>query len=432
MPSVKSPLQLPICLCRAAASIDEAAAASRETPITFFTQHRTCYNNVALPILSMDEPSVQLQLDLNRSIRHELSTRRPLLHRLQGSSWVLQIPRPTNAVAHGARFYYNVLVNPCFVRQQSPSNGWFSQPPPASSHLQTTTALEELLRDLEILSNDLRPESRRKSNATVENGTGKLETLVDAVVVTSPDKSSEDSFLQLHSDVPVFAPQEAVQHIAALQHFRTVGAINEFGSDGCRDWRSTTALAGLPEWVGLSTLPEGDDATDRPDTLMIAFNNYHNNSSARLVKLQALMGSRQKRHAPTLPIEDEDFAEAVLFTSLEKLYDGMIPASHADPTIYPLAVVHNGPTPVRDLSAHETVSTRRELTAPHHICERNLVIEKGRGFLAWLIAKATFQKQETSRPQSPVDKRDSQSMEDDIPLSLQKISLSVGESKVLI
>jgi hypothetical protein len=380
----------------------------------------------------MDEPSVQLQLDLNHSVRYELATRRPLLHRLQGSSWVLQIPRPTNAVAHGARFYYNILVDPCFVRHQSPSNGWFSQPSPTSDHLQTIAALEELLRDLEVLAKDLRPESSRKSNVTVEDRIGKLETLVDAVAVTSLDKSSEDSFLQLHSDVPVFASQEAAQHIAALQHFRTVGAINEFGYDGCKDWRSTTALAGLPEWVGLSTLPKEDDATNQPDILMIAFNNYHNNSSARLAKLQALTGSRQKRHAPTLPFEDEDCAEAVLFTGLKRLYDGSIPESHADPTIYPLAVVRNGSATVRDLSAHETVSTRRELTATHHICERNLVVEKGRGFLAWLIAKATFQKRETSRPQSCVDDCEFQSMEDDIPRSSWKIGLSAGESKVLI
>lgn len=384
----------------------------------------------------MDEPSVQLQLDLKSSVRHELATRRPLLHRLQGSSWVLQIPRPTNAVAHGARFYYNVLVEPCFARQQSPSNGGFSQPPPASDHLQTVAALEVLLKDLEILANDLRPESSRKSNVTAESGIRKLETLVDAVAVTSLDNSHEDSLRQLHSDVPVFASEEAAQHIAALQHFRTVGMINEFGYDGCKDWRGTTALAGLPEWVGLSTLPTEEEAIDRSDTLMIAFNNYHNNSSARLAKLQALMGSRQKRHASsTLPIEDEDFAEAVLFTDAEKLYDGVIPASHVDPTIYPLAVVHKGYNPVRHLSALETsedAGSRRELTATHHIWERNFVVEKGRGFLAWLIAKATSKTRETSRPQSRIVARDSLSIEDDTPQSSQRIELCVGESKVLI
>lgn len=383
----------------------------------------------------MDEPSVQLQLDLNRSIRQELATRRPLLHRLRGSSWVLQIPRPTNAVAHGARFYYNILVNPCFVGQQRLSNGWFSQPPPKSDHLQTIAALEELLRDLEILANDLRPESSRKSNVAIEDRIGELETLVDAVVVTSLGKSDEDSFRQLHPDVPVFASQEAMQHIAALQHFRTVGAVNEFGYDGCKDWRSTTALAGLPEWVGLSTLPKQDEATDRSDTLMIAFNNYHNNSSARLAKLQTLMRGRQKRHASTLPIEDEDFAEAVLFTGSEKLYDGMISASHADPTIYPLAVVYSGSSPVQNFSALDTsegASVRRELIATHHVSERSLVVEKGGGFLAWLIAKATFNTRNTSRPQACVVDHDSLNVEDDTAQSSQRIDLCAGESRVLL
>ena len=383
----------------------------------------------------MDEPSVQLQLDLNRSIRHELATRRPLLHRLRSSSWVLQIPRPTNAVAHGARFYYNILVDPCFVRQPGPSNGWFSRPPPEPDHLQTLVALEELLRDLETLANELRPESRRKSNVTVVDRIEKLETLVDAVAVTSQGKSDGDSFRQLHPDVPVFSSQEAAQHIAALQHFRTVATVDEFGYDGCKDWRSTTALAGLPEWVGLSTLPKQDETSDRPGTLMIAFNNYHNNSSARLAKLQALMGGRQKRHASTLPIEDEDFAEAVLFTGAERLYDGIIPASHADPTIYPLAVVYSGSTLVRNFTALETsegASVRRELIATHHVSERNLVVEKGRGFLAWLIAKATFNTRNTSRPQAYVVERTEINVDDDTPQTSQRIDLSTGESKVLI
>ena len=384
----------------------------------------------------MDEPSIQRQLDLNRTVRHERATRRPLLHRLQGSSWILQIPRPTNAVAHGARFYYNILVNPCFVRQPIPSNGWFSRPSTTSGHLHTIAALEELLRDLEILANDLRPESRRKSNATVEDSIGKLETLVDAVVVTSPGESSADSFRQVHPDVPVFAPREAAQQITAIQHFRTVEAINEFGHDGCKDWRSTTAHAGLPEWVGLSKLREQDEATSQPHTLMVAFNNYHNNSSARLAKLQALMGSRQKRLAPILPIEDEDFAEAVLFTGSERLYDGVIPASHADPTIYPLAVVYSGSTPSSSFTALEisegAPGTRRELLVTHHVLSRNFVVEKGKGFLAWLIAKAIFQSRETSRLQSCVVDRGSQNIEDDTPQSSQRVELCVGESKVLI
>jgi hypothetical protein len=379
----------------------------------------------------MDEPSIQLQLDLSRAVQHELAACRPLLHRLQGGSWVLQIPRPKRAVSHGARFYYNILVDPCFVKQTNLSNGWFSQPSHTSDHLQTTIALEELLRNLEILANDLRPESSRKSNVTVEVGIEKFETLVDAVAVTSLGRSHEDSLRQVHPDVPLFASEESAQQIAALQQFRTVGTINELGYNGCNDWRTTTALAGLPEWVGLSTLPKQDHDPDQTPTLMIAFNNYHNNSSARLAKLRALMGSRQKRLAPTLPIEDEDFAEAVLFTSQGRLDNSAIPASHADPTIYPLAVVYSASTLKRDIGGLETnevgLEPQPELPATHHVSERNFVPEKGRGFLAWLIARARFATPETHSRE--IDHRDS---EEDIPQRSQKVELCVGESRVLI
>ena len=384
----------------------------------------------------MDEPSIQLQLDLSRTVQHELATRRPLLHRLQASSWLLQIPRPTNAVAHGARFYYNILVDPYFVRKPTSSTGWFTQSTPTLDHLQTTAALEELLRDLEILANDLRPGRSRKSNVTVEDSIGKLETLVDAVAVTSLDKSEEDSFRQLHPDVPVFAPQEAAHQIGALQHFRTLATIDEFGHDGCKDWRSTTALAGLPEWVGLSTLPRQENDTDQSPTLMIAFNNYHNNSSARLAKLQALMGSGQKRLASTLPIEDEDFAEAVLFTGPGRVSHDAIPASHADPTIYPLAVIHGRSTTVGDPdlsdSGEDPLDTRSELTATHHILERNFTPDKGRGFLAWLIAKARFTRSETSRAPSRVIDRPPLDIKDGESKSSRRSYLSVGESKSLM
>lgn len=380
----------------------------------------------------MDEPSVQLQLDLSRSVQHELATRRPLLHRLQRSSWVLQIPRPTQAVRHGSRFYYNILVDPCFVRAPTPPNNWFSQPSPALDHLQTVAALEELLRDLETLTNDLRPESSRKSNVLGVNDTAKSETLVDAVVVTSLGNANEESFRQIHPDVPVYASQESTKQLSALQHFRTLETINEIGSDGCKDWRSTTALAGLPEWVGLSTLPKQDDSADTSHTLMVAFNNYHDNSSARLAKVRALKGKQKI----SLPIENEDFAEAVLFTSSKKLSHGVIPASHADPTIYPLAVIYGGSTPAEHLGAFEThghaLGTGPEITATYHVSGRNLVAEKGRGFLAWLIAKARFTTQDAHELQPDAVDSSDLDMEDVDTQSSQRIALCGGESKVLI
>jgi hypothetical protein len=383
----------------------------------------------------MDEPSVQLQLDLSRAVQHKLATRRPLLHRLHGSSWILQVPRPSNAVRHGSRFYYNILVDPCFVRPPSPSTGWFPQPSPTSGYLQTIAALEELLRDLEVLASNLRPESHRKSNALVEDEIEKLETLVDAVAVTSFNSTHEDSFRQIHPDVPVFASPEASQHIHALQHFRTLGAINEFGFDGCRDWRSTTAVAGLPEWVGLSTLPKQNDDSDLSITLLVAFKNYHHNSSARLAKLQTTSGSRQKRHAAVVPNEDEDFAEAVLFTTRGISSDASKLLSRADPAIDSLAVICGGLMSTGDVLQHETsekvMETLHMIPATYHVSERNVPVEKGKGFLAWLIAKAQF----TGRVKQAKESRNvapAAGSTDGNPRSPQKVILSTGESRILI
>jgi hypothetical protein len=384
----------------------------------------------------MDEPSVQLQLDLTRAVQHELATRRPLLHRVHGSSWLLQIPRPTNAVRHGSRFYYNILVNPCFATRSSPSNGWFSNASPPASNLQTYAALEELLRDLEILACNLRPESHRKSNAFAEDESEKLETMVDAVALTSVDSSNEDSLRQIHPDVPVYASsQEDSQQISALQHFRTVGIINGFGEDGCEDWRSTTAVAGLPEWLGLSNLPKHEDDPGQAPALLIAFNNYHHNSDTVLAKLKTSTTSRQKRHAATVPNEDEDIAEAVLFTirGLSSVSSTLI--SRANPAIHPLALVYGSLTPAGGIREFEMSGggpeTLHSVSATYHVSEHNIAINKGKGFLAWLIAKAQF----TSRKQQASQLRAANQAIDSVESgysSPHRITLSNGESKVLV
>jgi hypothetical protein len=382
----------------------------------------------------MDEPSAQLRQDLSRAVQHELARRRPLLHRLHGSSWVLQIPRPSNAVRHGSRFYYNILVDPCFARQQSPSNGWFSQPSPSLDHLQTTAALEELLRDLEVLASNLRPESHRKSNVLIEDELERLETLVDAVAVTSFDETQEDSLRQIHPDVPVFASPEATRQIHALQHFRTLGTILEFGFDGCRDWRSTTAVAGLPEWVGLSTLPDQTDDLDQSSTLLITFNNYHHNSTARTAKLQTATDSRQKRHTAIIPNEDEDIAEAVIFTTCGISSDSATLLSRADPVIHPLAVFCGSSKSVGEIPQHgngEASRTSHMIPAIYYVSERNVVVEKGKGFLAWLIAKAHFTMKAKARKELRIADNATGSTEGNTQ-SPQKVRLSVGESKILI
>ncbi|KAI0624711.1 hypothetical protein TUN199_03301 [Pyrenophora tritici-repentis] len=76
----------------------------------------------------MDDPSAQLHLEIRDAVVRALATRRPILHHLNAdTSWLLQIPRPANAVKHGSRIYYNVLIDPWFVGGQSDVAKWFSQ-----------------------------------------------------------------------------------------------------------------------------------------------------------------------------------------------------------------------------------------------------------------------------------------------------------------
>jgi len=379
----------------------------------------------------MDDPSVQLQLDLGCAVQHELARRRPLLHRLHASSWLLQIPRPANAVRHGSRFFYNILVDPCLPRHHSTPDGWFSRPSPTQCHRQTITELDELLRNLELLASKINTESDRKGNVMDEDDLSRLNTLVDAVAVTSVDKACEEALRGIHPDVPVFAAHEAIPRIAGLEHFRILDSIVHFGESGCRDWRSTTAIAGLPEWVGMSLLPRQDEASDGAPALLIAFNNHHYNRIANRAEPKGLHGGRQKRHAAVLPDDEEDSAEAVLFTSRSEVESDTALTSRADPPIHMLAVVQSSRTSDVGLSGGRINEGASRYKAPATYCisERNVVVEKGAGFLAWLIAKAKF----TSSNEKKEEPRASGHVYvDEEAHVFNRTALGTGESKVLI
>jgi hypothetical protein len=101
------------------------------------------------------------------------------------SSWLLQIPRPIHAVKHGARFYYNILLDPWLRGAQTDLARWFSQQFHATpSVVQSIAQLEDLARGIEALAADLRVCARRKPGIDVEEELRKEKTLIDAVVVS--------------------------------------------------------------------------------------------------------------------------------------------------------------------------------------------------------------------------------------------------------
>jgi hypothetical protein len=157
----------------------------------------------------MDGPSAQLHLEIRDAVVRALATRRPILHHLNAdTSWLLQIPRPANAVKHGSRIYYNVLIDPWFVGGQSDVAKWFSQQFHATeSAVKSVKEVEELARQVEILAGGLRV-GKRKRGADGVGGEGE-ESYVDCVAVSHEftDHCHKETLLEVHPDVPVLATE---------------------------------------------------------------------------------------------------------------------------------------------------------------------------------------------------------------------------------
>ena len=156
----------------------------------------------------MDAPSAQLHLELRDAVVRALATRRPILHHLNAdTSWLLQVPRPANAVAHGARIYYNVLIDPWFIGGQSDVARWFSQQWHAiESAVKSIAEVEELAREIEILAGGIQLGKGREKS--IDAGAD-IETFIDAVAISHEftDHCHKETLLEVHKDVPVFATE---------------------------------------------------------------------------------------------------------------------------------------------------------------------------------------------------------------------------------
>lgn len=164
--------------------------------------------------MDMDEPSQQLHLETRDAVVRALATRRPILHHLNAdTSWLLQLPRPANAVKHGSRVYYNILIDPWFVGGQSDVAKWFSQQWHATpSAVASIAEVEEMVRQVEMLAGGMRRGSKRRAAGADE------ETLIDAVAISHEftDHCHKETLLELHRDVPVFATE--VRHSLSPHH----------------------------------------------------------------------------------------------------------------------------------------------------------------------------------------------------------------------
>ncbi|KAK0907748.1 hypothetical protein LTR02_005290 [Friedmanniomyces endolithicus] len=400
--------------------------------------------------MSNDDPSAQLYTELRTAVQAALSTRRPILHHLNAdTSWFLQIPRPESAVRHGGRFYYNILIDPWFRGTQTDFVAWFSlQWHATPSAVGSIAELEELARDMEILTSGLRKESGRKSNATAEYDGGSQGTLIDAVVISHEftDHCHKDTLLEVCPDVPVFATVHAAKLIASWGHFRTVTTIDVFGAHGEPDWRGTS-IPPLPAWIGISRLLQKHDLGKLHSALMISFNNRHVSIRSKASKASAPDSGHLRHLEPVPPHDEDETAEAIIYTPHGISSSDVTLIPQAFPAIHVLALLH-GLHNVRlggigraamqiNLGARNGLEAQRVLNADYWIGTHD-EIKEGRGLVGWLLRRDDVSYQDATATgwkakDGKVGKKDAKLSEVVSDLEgTNWVELRNGESKVLM
>jgi hypothetical protein len=340
---------------------------------------------------TMDAPSLQLHLEIRDAVVKALATRRPILHHLNAdTSWLLQIPRPANAVKHGSRIYYNVLIDPWFVGGQSDVAKWFSQQFHATkSAVQSVAEVDELARQVEILAGGLRM-GKRKINVAAA---AELETFVDAVAISHEftDHCHKDTLLEVHRDVPVFATQQAANLISGWNHFRTVVTTPTFKDDA--DWHDYS-LAPLPSWLSISRLTASKDALFYHSALLITFATHPFLSHATPKKRSSLsiMGDGTEDLSSSTYTEA---AECVVYTPHGIPSAALTPIATAEPPLHTLAFLHGlhdvsiSAAQQLNLGAKNGLLAQKMLRAKYWVATHDEV-KQGGGFISWWLRRKAW------------------------------------------
>lgn len=184
-------------------------------------------------------PPASTPAEPQRFLSSAADTRRPLLHHINAdNSWLLQIPRD------GPRPYFNVLMDPWLQGPQVEFSKIFhSQSHTEASAFQTIKAIEDFVAGIEKYALRLRDEQAGEQPASY----------VDAVTCTikGTDHCNEQTLLQLHPSVPIFARSDAVKMVSSWKHFEIVKTLPEF--DGY--WKKTS-MSPLPDWIGVGALTQ--------------------------------------------------------------------------------------------------------------------------------------------------------------------------------
>ncbi|KAF2662647.1 hypothetical protein K491DRAFT_686527 [Lophiostoma macrostomum CBS 122681] len=336
----------------------------------------------------MDAPSAQLHLEIRDAIVRGLATRRPLLHHLNAdTSWLLQVPRPASAIKHGSRIYYNILIDPWFIGGQSDVARWFSQQWHATeSAVKSVAEVEELARQVEILSGGLRLGKGRKVNGELKEE----ESLIDVVAISHEftDHCHKETLLEVHPNCPVFATQQAAKLISTYKHFRTVVTTPTFSAYGDTDWRSHSIVP-LPQWLSISRLTASRDALFYHSALLICFatHPFLPTTPKKRSSLLTIHGDE-----PSSTPSSAEAAECVIYTPHGIPFTSLAPIESADPPLHTLAFLHGlhdvaiSSAQQLNLGAKNGLQAQRILKAKYWVSTHD-EIKIGGGFVGWFLKR---------------------------------------------
>ena len=273
-------------------------------------------------------------------------------------------------------------------------------------------------------------------------------TAVDAVAISHEftDHCHKETLLELHSSVPVFAIKEAATLIRGWKHFKTVTNLSLFGKDGNVDWRSTS-IPPLPDWIGISRLLQTDDVLNYHAALLITWNKRHSNVTKLFQTASALPNGKQDHHTPIVPNEDDEAAEAIIYSphGIHSSDLEMIPI--ASPSISTLAFLHGlhdvkvnaiGRTALQsNLGAHNGLKAQRILNASYWISTHD-EIKTGGGIVSYFLNRNQWTLKDALEAERREKEENPAEMEEGLRKALDDfddphwLELKNGESRVLL
>lgn len=280
----------------------------------------------------MDECALQLQRELHESIQQAFDMRRPILTHLNAdTTWLLQIPRPSNVVSHTGRSRFNILIDPWLRGPQSDVAPWFStQWHATDSSVQTISDIQDRLHDIDgYLIKSPKAETKRRLKPNE----------IDLVICSHEfsDHCHKETLLEIEPSTPVFATQKAADLIRSWNHFLVVRDTPSF-SHKDPDWRNTSTEP-LPPWLGVSRLVTDADALYFHSAILIMFDIGASMRGGDMIRSEA--------------------AEAIIYTPHGISANDLRHLPSAQPSLKVLALLHG----LHDISISMSITKQLNLGA---------------------------------------------------------------------